>query len=423
MKITMTLGGSRGDVQPGIAFALGLKAAGHQVRLAAPPTFERQILDRGLDFHRVTLDPQEAVRLQLQNGDANLVQFVWRARETLAPIMQENAQQLFDACKDADAVVYTAVGFLGSGISRDLGIPGVGAMYGPLINASNSFPSSFAPVPSGRLKLAHTATRRIYNRLTHTVSQQLLWQPIRPLVNRALAATNPRLSPYPLDGPFGEARRYNAPMLNGWSPRVLPHPPDWGAHLPVTGYWFLDRSEIWTPPEGLQDFLDSGPPPVSVGFGSMSGAGAEEMTGKVLHALKRTGDRGVLVTGWGGITNADLPDDVFMVGEVPHDWLFPQVAAAVHHGGAGTTAASLRAGAPAIVVPFLADQYFWGARLAGLGVGPQPIPRSKLTTERLAAALDETKDIGMRERARALGEKIRAEDGVARAVEAFHRFV
>ncbi len=419
----MTLGGSRGDVQPGIALALGLKAAGHQVRLAAPPTFERQILDRGLDFHRVTLDPQEAVRLQLQNGDANLVQFVWRARETLAPIMQENAQQLFDACKDADAVVYTAVGFLGSGISRDLGIPGVGAMYGPLINASNSFPSSFAPVPSGRLELAHTTTRRLYTRLTHTVSQQLLWQPIRSLVNRALAATNPRLSPYPLDGPFGEARRYNAPTLNGWSPRVLPHPPDWGAHLPVTGYWFLDRPENWTPPEELRDFLDSGPPPISVGFGSMGGAGAEEMTGKVLRVLKRTGDRGVLVTGWGGITNADLPDDVFMVSEVPHDWLFPQVAAAVHHGGAGTTAASLRAGAPAIVVPFLADQSFWGARLAGLGVGPRPIPRSKLTTERLAAALGETKDIGMRERARALGEKIRAEDGVARAVEAFHRFV
>lgn len=419
----MTLGGSRGDVQPGIALALGLKAAGHRVRLAAPPTFERQILDRGLDFHRVTLDPQEAVRLQLQNGDANLVEFVWRARETLAPIMQENAQQLFDACEDADAIIYTAVGFLGSGISRDLGVPGVGAMYGPLINASTSFPSSFAPVPSGRLELAHTPTRRLYNRLTHTVAQQLLWQPIRPLVNRALAATNPRLSPYPLDGPFGEARRYNAPTLNGWSPRVLPQPPDWGAHLPVTGYWFLDRSESWTPPEGLRDFLDSGPPPVSVGFGSMGGAGAEELTGKVLRALKRTGDRGVLVTGWGGITNADLPDEVFMVGEVPHDWLFPRVAAAVHHGGAGTTAASLRAGAPAVVVPFLADQNFWGARLAGLGVGPRPIPRSKLTAERLAAALDETKDAGMHERARAMGENIRAEDGVARAIEAFHRFV
>lgn len=418
----MTLGGSRGDVQPGIALALGLKSAGHEVRLAAPPTFETQIIARGLDFHRVTLDPQEAVRLQLQNGDANPLEFIRRARETLTPILRENVGQILEACQDSDAVVYTAVGFLGSGISRDLGVPGVGAMYGPLINSSGSFPSSFIPVPSGRLELAHNATRRLYNRLNHFVAQQLLWQPLRTPVNRALAAM-PGLSLYPFDGPFGEARRHQAPILNGWSPRVLPHPPDWGAHLPVTGYWFLDRPEGWTPPAGLQDFLDSGPPPVSVGFGSMGGAGAEAMTENVLRALKLTGDRGVLVTGWGGISEAELPDEVFGVSELPHDWLFPRIRAAVHHGGAGTTAASLRAGAPTVVVPFLADQSFWGARVAGLGVGPRPIPRSKLTTERLGAALEATKDAGMRERAQRLGAKIRAEDGVARAVEAFHRFV
>ena len=418
----MTLGGSRGDVQPGIALALGLKSAGHELRLVAPQAFEGLIRERGLDFHRLTLDPQEAVRLQLQSGDANPLQFIRSARETLAPILLENVEQILEACRDTEAVVYTAVGFLGSGISRDLGVPGVGAMYGPLINASNSFPSSFMPVPSGRLELAHGLTRRTYNRLNHFAAQQLLWQPLRTPVNRALAAT-PGLSLYPLDGPFGEARRHKAPVLNGWSPRVLPHPPDWGSHLPVTGYWFLDRPEGWTPPKGLQDFLDSGPSPVSVGFGSMGGAGAEALTEDVLRALRITGDRAVLVAGWGGIAATSLPDEVFAVSEVAHDWLFPKVRAAVHHGGAGTTAASLRAGAPTVVVPFLADQSFWGARVASLGVGPRPIPRSKLTAKRLVAALEETKDAGMRERSRRLGEKIRAEDGVARAVEAFHRFV
>lgn len=422
MKITMTLGGSRGDVQPGVALAVGLKNAGHVLRLAAPPTFEGLIRERGLDFHRLTLDPQEAVRLQLQNGDANPLQFIRRARETLAPILRENVDQILTACHDAEAVIYTAVGFLGSGISRDIGVPGVGAMYGPLINASDSFPSSFLPVPSGRLELAHGSVRRLYNRLNHFAAQQLLWQPLRSPVNRALAAT-PGLSLYPLDGPFGEARRHKAPVLNGWSPQVLPHPPDWGSYLPVTGYWFLDHPEDWTPPTSLRDFLDAGPPPVSVGFGSMGGAGAEALTEDVLHALRITGDRAVLVTGWGGLTEMDLPDEVFAVNEVPHDWLFQHTRATVHHGGAGTTAASLRAGAPTVVVPFLADQSFWGARVAGLGVGPRPIPRARLTADRLSAALVATRDTGMRERARALGERISAEDGVARAVEAFHRFV
>jgi UDP:flavonoid glycosyltransferase YjiC (YdhE family) len=226
-----------------------------------------------------------------------------------------------------------------------------------------------------------------------------------------------------LDGPFGETRRHQAPILNGWSPRVLPHPPDWGSHLPVTGYWFLDHPEDWTPPDGLQDFLDSGPPPVSVGFGSMGGARSEELATSVLRALAKTGDRAVLVTSWGGLGNADLPDTVFKANEVPYDWLFPRVRAAVHHGGAGTTAASLRAGAPTVVVPFFTDQSFWGARVASLGVGAHPIPQAKLSADRLAAALEETRGAGMRERARVLGEKIRAEDGVARAVEAFHRFV
>ncbi|MGI8866618.1 MAG: glycosyltransferase, partial [Rubrobacteraceae bacterium] len=368
MRITMTLGGSRGDVQPYVALGMGLKAAGHEVRLAAPGAFEDLIISHGLDFHRITLDPREAVRLQLQNGDANLLEFVWRARETLAPILRENAGQLLEACRDAEAIIYTSVGFLGSGISRDLGVPGIGAMYGPLVNASRSFPSSFMPVPSGRLDLAHSTPRRLFNLLNHYAAQQIIWQPLRTLVNRALADT-PGLSTYPLDGPFGEARRHQAPILNGWSPRVLPHPPDWGSHLPVTGYWFLDHPENWTPPDGLQDFLDSGPPPVSVGFGSMGGARSEELATSVLRALAKTGDRAVLVTSWGGLGNADLPDTVFKANEVPYDWLFPRVRAAVHHGGAGTTAASLRAGAPTVVVPFFTDQSFWGARVASLGVG------------------------------------------------------
>jgi UDP:flavonoid glycosyltransferase YjiC (YdhE family) len=148
------------------------------------------------------------------------------------------------------------------------------------------------------------------------------------------------------------------------------------------------------------------------------------MTELVLTALAQTGQRAILLTGQGRQGNADLPDNVFEIGSIPFDWLFPRMAAVVHHGGAGTMAAALRAGVPSFITPFGADQPFWGQRVADLGVGPSPVPGKKLTAERLAAAIRTiTSDEAMKARARALGEKIRAEDGVARAIEVFHRYL
>lgn len=161
-----------------------------------------------------------------------------------------------------------------------------------------------------------------------------------------------------------------------------------------------------------------------IGFGSMMSSNPEERTELVLKALAKAGKRGILLTGWGGLSNTDLPDDVFKIESIPHDWLFPQMAAIVHHGGAGTTSAGLRAGVPTIITPFFADQPFWGYRVKELGVGSAPIPQKDLTAEKLAAAIQTaTSDKAMRDRACTLGEKIRSEDGVKRAVEIFHRYL
>ncbi len=149
-----------------------------------------------------------------------------------------------------------------------------------------------------------------------------------------------------------------------------------------------------------------------------------EMTEMVLKALARSRQRGILLTGWGGLSNIDLPDDVFKIDAVPHDWLFPQVAAVVHHGGSGTTGAGLRAGIPTVIIPFFGDQPFWGHRVYELGVGLRPIPRKQLSVERLADAISTAaSDANMRLRAAALGERVRAEDGVARAVEILQRYL
>jgi sterol 3beta-glucosyltransferase len=189
----------------------------------------------------------------------------------------------------------------------------------------------------------------------------------------------------------------------------------------VTGCWFLDREAEWQPPRELVDFLKAGPAPVYVGFGSMYSSNPQEVTEMVLHALARVKQRGILQTGWGGLSNADLPDDVFAVDSIPHDWLFPQMASVVHHGGSGTTAAGLRAGMPTVIIPFFADQPFWGARVFELGAGPAPIPKKRLTLERLADAIcAATSDEVIRGRASALGERIRAEDGVTQAVEVLY---
>jgi len=185
----------------------------------------------------------------------------------------------------------------------------------------------------------------------------------------------------------------------------------------VTGYWWLPAAPPWRPPPALEAFLARGGPVVSIGFGSMTSDDAEALTALVLGAVRSARVRAVLVAGWGGLKSLPEADDVLCVDAVPYDWLFPRIGATVHHGGAGTTGLGLRAGVPAIVVPFTMDQPFWASRVAALGAGPPPIPRAGLTQERLARALQRALgDRAMRERAAALGEQIRSEDGVANAV-------
>lgn len=207
------------------------------------------------------------------------------------------------------------------------------------------------------------------------------------------------------------------PMLYAHSPTVLARPADWRPDWHVTGFWFLDAPPDWTPPKSLTDFLAAGPPPVYIGFGSMSNRQPAQTTAIVVEALRRSGQRAILATGWGGLASSDQRGDLFVIDEVPHDWLFPQVAAVVHHGGVGTTAAGLRAGVPAVIVPQFGDQYFWGDHAQRIGAALRPLPRKQLTADKLAAALQQvTQDVDLRHRASAVGAMIRAEDGIIQAV-------
>jgi sterol 3beta-glucosyltransferase len=201
------------------------------------------------------------------------------------------------------------------------------------------------------------------------------------------------------------------PICHGFSPAVVPRPADWPAAVRVTGYWWPARRPGWQPPDQLVDFLAAGPPPVFIGFGSMT-PNHERLHEVVAAAVTRAGVRAVVQSGWADL--GPTGDDILVVGDLPHDWLFPRTAAVVHHAGAGTTGAGLRAGVPAVPVPVLVDQPFWADRLHRLGVAPDPLPLHELTADTLADALRSCLDRpGYRDRATELAHLIRADDGPA----------
>lgn len=420
MRVRIITIGSEGDVRPYTALGVGLQTAGHDVRIATHVGFEPLVRGRGLDFAPVSGDPRDLAdnaQMRALNDDGrNVVRWVRTFRDLDAPLMRRRLRDCWEACQDADAIVVSILPYLfGHAIARKLQVPLVRAFYFP-VSPTQEYPIDFWPrqIPLGkRLNLA-----------TYSVQRQLLWQIARPWVGAAVREVL-GVKKMPIGEPFGALDREQQLLLYCYSPAVAPPPADWGSWIHVTGYWFLDRESDWTPPADLAAFLGAGSPPVYIGgFASMTNRDSRELARTVVRALAASGQRGIVLTGWGGLDPAELPPDVFAVDWVPFDWLFRQVAAVVHHGGAGTTAAGLRAGVPTVIVPFFLDQFFWGRRVFELGVGPRPIRRTQLEEHALATAIRQAASDGeMRARAAALGARIRAENGVANAVNAFAQHV
>ena len=215
-------------------------------------------------------------------------------------------------------------------------------------------------------------------------------------------------------------RRAKVPTFR--SPALIPKPKDWGPHISISGFYFLSLASSFTPEPDLAAFLEAGPPPVYIGFGSIVVDDPNGMTKLIFEAVEKSGQRALVSKGWGGFGADELgiPEGVFMLGNVPHDWLFQHVSCVVHHGGAGTTAAGIMAGKPTVVVPFFGDQPFWGAMVARAGAGPSPIPNKQLTADKLAAAIAECLKPTTQERAKELGARIASEKGTRSGAESFH---
>lgn len=423
MRITITVAGSRGDVQPCVALGRGLRAVGHEVTVATHSSFEGLVREAGLTFFPVAGPAPDRIMVELLRAGRNPLRYARTFRPLLESSLEQSYTDYRKACRGADAVLYTPVGFLGYMVAQELELVCMGTAVEPIFSRTSRFPSSvLGRPPGGQLLSGIPVMGGLYSYLSYIAVEQLYWQTLRPLVGSVREKTG--LPQMPWWGPFGRMNRDREPILYGWSPSVLPEPSSRKGWTRTTGYWFLGDGERWQPPRELTDFLEAGPPPVAVGFGSLSGVSPEAEIRCALEALGRMGQRGVLVTGWEGISNADLPDEVLKIVEAPYEWLFERACASINHGGAGTVATALRAGIPSVVVPALPDQHFWGWRVAVLGAGTSPIPYSGLSPERLIRAVRKVvMDDGVRGRAAQLGRRIRFEDGVGQAVEAFHRYI
>lgn len=408
--LTILALGSRGDVLPYVVLGAGLQQHGFTVRVVTFESFAPLVARHNLEFTAV---PGNAEQITTSSSGISLAESgynVWQMWQSLKASYWQLAAGITEALSQpvvwqTDAVLNQLPGGLfGLDLAEKLHIPHINLAVMPLLRTRAfpmlAFPPGLAFLPG-------------YTPLTYRLAEQIIWSGFRGVVNRWRQSVL-ALPPQPFWGCFSQVGQL--PTLLGFSEQIVPRPPDWSANIHFTGYWQSQEPE-WTPPESLLHFLADGSPPIFIGFGSMPVRDPQRVTRMILAAVQQTGQRAILHTGWAGLGQSDLPETIYQLEYAPYGWLFPQMAAVVHHGGSGTTGFGFWAGVPTILVPFLFDQFFWGRRIEALGVGPEPVPYKKLTAERLAVAIDTavTNPL-MRQRAAELGKHIRQENGVETAV-------
>ena len=407
-RITILALGSRGDVQPFIPLGKALQHAGNSVCIATFSAFAPLIHGAGLAFAALPGDAEALLRAAA-HGDRLFGRSPIDAIRALARsygTLTRDLPAAIAALGDTDLILNQIPSYLfGGDLAEHLGIPWAVVAVIPLMRTRYrpllGFPSALSWLPG-------------YNRFTYRVGEQIGWQIFRRAINRLRTRTW-GLASLPLRGHFDELYRRRGAFICGFSEHVVPRPPDWGDQIHLTGWW-SPEDPVWEPPPALRQFLAAGPPPVFIGFGSMPVADPARITALVVEAVQHSGVRAILHAGWAGLGGA-LPPQIFPIEYAPYGWLFPQMAAVVHHGGSGTTGFALRSGVPSLVVPFAFDQPFWGERTARLGAGPPPLPYHALTAQRLAAAMRVAVDTAeLKAGAAALGQKLRSERGIEAAV-------
>lgn len=401
-RILILTAGTQGDVVPFVGLGQRLAGAGHVVTIGATARFRPVVAAAELSFHELpSTDPREAMASDDREATKAGTTGMLAATRTASEAMRKPVPAMIDAAREADIVLAsTTPSLIAAPIAEAYALP-----YATLALQPTEPSRRHGPVLLGGRSLGpwlNVAIPRRFARLGMRMFAGL----VRDLRNELGLPEEPTIG-------SGLAGR---PVLHGISPTIYPRPSDWRAGAEVVGYWWPPSpGPDWTPDPALAEFLAAGPAPIYVGFGSMGEKQGQRLNEAVTEAIRRTGRRAVVARGWADLS-VEGPD-VLMVDEVPHDWLFPRVAAVVHHAGAGTTAAGLRAGVPAVPVPFAWDQPFWARRLHDLGVAPEVVPAKRLTGKRLAAAIERAGSPEVRPVAADLVRTIGAEDGAGRVLE------
>ena len=425
MKITIVTVGTRGDVEPFVAFGQGLQKTGHVVKIATHAQFESFVRQHGLDFALISGNVQEAInsaeaRQALEKSE-NTVGFILKIRQKAAPLVLTAVKEVAAACKGADHLMCTPLTmYITFFTAQELSIPlsvGCVSPAGP----TRHFHSIIVPPP---FKWLPNGAQKVYNLYSHRIAGNLIWQGQRPLLSKAWKEVYGH--ELPLKEPLTAAFTKTPPlMFYAYSEHVLSKPADWSEVQCVPGYWFLKAQQDWKPRIELERFLASGSKPFYIGFGSMNDG--QSKNGKIkdliLETVKRTGKRAVVLNAGLGLVQDELPENIFVTEPVPFEYLFPKMAAVVHHGGAGTTAAGLRAGVPSVITPLIYDQRFWAWCVENIGAGTRPIAWNKVTVDNLSATIKTAvSSNSIRDNARAIGTRINGEDGVEKAVGWFNTY-
>lgn len=416
LHIVMLIVGTRGDVQPFVAIGKRLQEDGHRVRLATHANFKDFVLGAGLEFFPLGGDPKILAGYMVKNKG-----FLPSGPSEI-PVQRNQLKEiiysLLPACKDPDpdtmvpfkpdAIIANPPAYGHTHVAESLKVPL------QIIFTMPWTPTSEFPHPLSRVK------QPVAYRLSYQIVDALIWLGIRDMINDfRKKRLNLRRVTY-LSGSYSSPLDVAYAYI--WSPHLVPKPKDWGPKIDVVGFCFLDLASTYEPPDSLVKWLEDGEKPIYIGFGSLPVEEPEKMTEIIVKALEITGHRGIINKGWGGLGNlAESKDFVYLLDNCPHDWLFSRCLAVVHHGGAGTTAAGLKAACPTTIVPFFGDQPFWGERVHARGLGPAPIPVEEFSLVKLVDAIRFMLDPKVKEHAVELAKAMENEDGVTGAVKAFYK--
>lgn len=439
LNIVIMVIGSRGDAQPFLKIGKVLKEDfGHRVRIATHPAFREFVeRDSGLEFFSVGGDPSELMAFMVKNpgliptlesvkaGDigrrraamAEMFDGFWRACINATDDEKDSQNLKMMGVKDpfvADAIIANPPSFAHIHCAEALGIP-VHLMFTFPYTPTQAFPHPLASIKRSNVDPGYT------NFISYPLVEMMVWQGLGDLVNDFRVKTL-ALDPVSTLWAPGATYRLHVPFTYLWSPTLVPKPQDWGSEIDISGFVFLDLASTFEPPQELEQFLAAGDTPIYIGFGSIVVDDADRFTQMIFEAVELAGVRAVVSKGWGGLGGDQVPENIFMLDNTPHDWLFPKVKACVIHGGAGTTAIAVKCGKPTMVVPFFGDQHFWGAMLDNSGAGPKPIPYKYLNAENLAEGIKYCLGNKAKESAAHIARSIEEEgDGAVNAVKAFHR--